>query len=191
MIQHAATGDLSDANARLDSCGADAEMVMLCRNCLSVNPLDRPADGQALADAMTAYQNSVQERLQAASRERAVSLARETELRKRRRVQFALAAAVFVVLVGCASFAWWQHEQSQLSLERTSRNRQAVRELLSQCEVALRGGEMAKAKVALTEATKRFHEGGADGDAYLIERLTADLRLLQALDAIEQFAGLP
>lgn len=191
MIQHAATGDLADANARLDACGADAELVALCRRCLSVNPLDRPEDGQTMADAMTTYLNGVQERLQVASRERAVAVARETELRKRRWVQLALAAAVLVVLLGCAAFAWWQNEQSRIGLERSARNGQAVRVLLSQCQVALQGGDLARAEVALNEASKRYHEGGADAEVYLLKRLEADLNLLRDLYAIEQFRWTP
>ena len=66
-------------DARLDGCGADAELVALCRRCLSPDPVDRPADGQAVADGLTAYLNGVQERLQSAQRERAVAMAREAE----------------------------------------------------------------------------------------------------------------
>ena len=76
VIQRAGAADLAEAYARLDGCGADAELVALCRRCLSPSPADRPADGQAVADGLTAYLNGVQERLQAAERERAVAVAR-------------------------------------------------------------------------------------------------------------------
>jgi serine/threonine protein kinase/formylglycine-generating enzyme required for sulfatase activity len=99
VIQRAAAANLAEALARLDGCGADAELVSLCRHCLSPNPVDRPADGQAVADGLTAYLNGMQERLQAAERERAVSLAKATEERKRRRVVAALSAVVVIILV--------------------------------------------------------------------------------------------
>ena len=37
---------------RLDGCGADAELAALARRCLSPNPVDRPANGQAVADEL-------------------------------------------------------------------------------------------------------------------------------------------
>ncbi|HEV3021450.1 MAG TPA: serine/threonine-protein kinase, partial [Pirellulales bacterium] len=98
VIQRAASADLAEANAKLDGCGADAELVALCQRCLSPDPVDRPADGQAVADALTAYVNGVQERLQAAERERAVTLAKATEQRKRRRVVAALSAVVVIIM---------------------------------------------------------------------------------------------
>ncbi|HEV3023667.1 MAG TPA: serine/threonine-protein kinase, partial [Pirellulales bacterium] len=98
VIQRAASADLAEALARLDGCGADAELVALCRRCLSPDPVDRPADGQVVADALTAYLNGVRERLQAAERERAVTLAKATEQRKRRRVVASLSAVVVVIL---------------------------------------------------------------------------------------------
>src|SRR5262249_52432053 len=50
----AANGDLADARARLDACGADAELVALTRACLSSEAIDRPKDAQAVADRLTA-----------------------------------------------------------------------------------------------------------------------------------------
>ena len=37
VIRRAAAADLAEADARLDGCGADAELVALCRRCLSPN----------------------------------------------------------------------------------------------------------------------------------------------------------
>src|SRR5262245_52121471 len=92
VIRRAGAADLADAFARLDGCGADAELAALCRACLSADPAGRPADGRAVADAMTVYLDGVQDRLQAAQRERAVAVAREAEQRKRGRVLLVLAA---------------------------------------------------------------------------------------------------
>jgi serine/threonine protein kinase len=84
----AANGDLADATARLDDCGADPELIALTNRCLSPEPIDRPSDAQEVADGRTAYQSGVQERLQAAERERAVALVRAGEERKRRKVRW-------------------------------------------------------------------------------------------------------
>src|SRR5439155_3089185 len=50
----AANGDLSDARARLDGCGADPELIALTKACLSPEASDRPRDAHAVADALTA-----------------------------------------------------------------------------------------------------------------------------------------
>jgi hypothetical protein len=105
VIQRAAAADLAETRARLDGCEADAELVSLCRRCLSANPMDRLADGQAVADALTAYLNGVQERLQTAERQRAVALAKANEQRKRRRVIAASSAVVVIILVVGSLFA--------------------------------------------------------------------------------------
>ncbi len=183
----AANGDLADATARLDGCGADQELIDLTKACLAPEAIDRPKDAQAVADGLTAYLNGVQERLQAAQRERAVALAREAEQRKRRRVQLALTAAVVLLLVGGGAFAWWQREQVQIVRARYGRNAEAVAALLEQCEEALHKGDTAKAAVTLEAAQKRADEGGADGLAERLAGLGEDLALLRDLDAIDQF----
>ena len=108
VIQRARVADLAEANARLDGCGADAELVALCQICLSPNPADRPANGQAVADALTAYLNGVQDRLHAVERERAVAGAKAIEERRRRKIQiitlglvlFALSAGMIGTTIG-------------------------------------------------------------------------------------------
>jgi tetratricopeptide (TPR) repeat protein len=107
VMQRAAAADLADAHARLDRCGADAELLALCRRCLSPDAADRPADGRAVADAMTAYGNGVQERLRAAEVARAAAAARAEEAterikaeRRTRHVQLVAASLVLVVLAG-------------------------------------------------------------------------------------------
>eukprot|EP00913_Durusdinium_trenchii_P005660 g5278.t1 len=117
VIRHAAAADLADAEERLASCGADLELVTLCRRCLSPAPTDRPADGQAVADALTTYHNGVQQRLESAERKRAVAAAREVEQRKRRRVLLLAAVAVFGILLAGGSAAGWQWWRAEKALE--------------------------------------------------------------------------
>jgi tetratricopeptide (TPR) repeat protein len=185
--RRACNGDLADAQARLDACGADAELIVLTRSCLAPEAIDRPRDAQAVADGLSAYLNGVQERLQTAQRERAVALAREAEQRKRRKVQLALAAAVVALLLGGGAFAWWRNEQAQAGRERDARNAEAVAALLGQAEEALKAGDAAKAAVALDAAKKRSQEGGAEKETERLQRLDADLALLRDLDAVDQF----
>ena len=67
----AAAADQADAFARLAECGADAELVALCKRCLSPDPADRPADGNAVADAVAAFQSGLADRLRRAELEAA------------------------------------------------------------------------------------------------------------------------
>ena len=75
----AARGDLADAFARLDACGADAELIDLARACLAAELDDRPRDAGAVAARLTLFLAGVQERLRAAELARAAESARAEE----------------------------------------------------------------------------------------------------------------
>src|SRR5262245_48861063 len=45
-------GDLSEAFARLDACGADSELIALAKHCLAEEPWHRPKDAGAVAVAL-------------------------------------------------------------------------------------------------------------------------------------------
>src|SRR5262245_29150703 len=185
--RRAANSDLADALAALDGCGAEQELIALTRRCLSAEAADRPRDAREVAEGLSAYLDGVQERLQAAQRQRAVALARQAEQAKRRKVQLALAAAVLLLLVGGGAVAFWRHDQAQAGRQRDARNAEAVAELLGQCEEALRASDAAKAAVALQAARERSAEGGAGEHAERLGRLGADLDLLLALDEVDRF----
>jgi serine/threonine-protein kinase len=115
----AANGDLADARARLDGCGADQELLALTKACLAPEAIDRPRDAQAVADALTSYLNGVQERAQAAERERAVAVARAVEERRRRKVQLALAASVLALTtLGGLSTAYYLQQRAERERQR-------------------------------------------------------------------------
>jgi eukaryotic-like serine/threonine-protein kinase len=48
-LKQAAGGDVGDAFARLDRCGADPELIALAKRCLAPNPAERPADAGEVA----------------------------------------------------------------------------------------------------------------------------------------------
>jgi eukaryotic-like serine/threonine-protein kinase len=112
VIRNAAEGNLADAWSRLDATGADAELVALCKRCLSVEPANRPVDGGTVAMLVAEYRSRVEERLRTAERERAAAEAKAREQRKKRRVQLALAFAIVVLLGGGGVFAWYSDRQA-------------------------------------------------------------------------------
>ena len=115
ILRKAMRGDTADALGRLNGCGAEAELIGLAKDCLEVEPEDRPRDAGVVAERMTAYLAGVQERVQAAERERAVAVARAVEERRRRKLQLGLAAAVLALttLGGLSTTYYLQQRSAQ------------------------------------------------------------------------------
>jgi tetratricopeptide (TPR) repeat protein len=95
----AARGDLTECLARLDACGAEPELVALCKKCLRPNPADRPADAGRVARAVAALRQAAEDRARRAELERERAEVRTAEGRKRRRVLTA-AGALLVAILG-------------------------------------------------------------------------------------------
>jgi serine/threonine-protein kinase len=129
----ACNGDLADANVRLDACGADAELIVLTKSCLSPEAIDRPRDAQAVTDGLTAYLGGVQERLHQAELAHAAEVARTQEAeataaqerkareaaqaravaeRQARRLTLALAVTVLLALtLGGGGWLWVKNQR--------------------------------------------------------------------------------
>src|SRR5262245_44598137 len=75
VYRQAARADLADAFARLDACGADAELVRLAKRCLTPDREQRPRDASEVADAVVAYQAGVEARARKAEPERGAGAA--------------------------------------------------------------------------------------------------------------------
>jgi len=130
-------GKLADAHARLENCGADTTLVELCRACLSLERDDRPRDAGAVAATVAGYLAGVEERARQAERERAAAEARAAELRKRRRVQFALAATV-LALFGLVGFGLWWRQRVEAQAAAAARSEaEQNRRLLYSADVHL------------------------------------------------------
>ncbi len=117
----AARADTGEALGRLDACGVDAELIGLARDCLAVEPDDRPLDASAVAGRVTAHLSGVQERLRRAERDRAAAEARAAEQAKRQRVQAALGLTFTGLVLMGGAFAWWtldQRRSRRLEAER-------------------------------------------------------------------------
>jgi tetratricopeptide (TPR) repeat protein len=181
-------GDLAECLARLDGCGAEPELVALCKRCLAFAPADRPKDAGAVAEEVAGFRAAAEERAQAAEKERAAAEVRVAERRKRRRWQAAVAAAIVLILALLGVGAWWKDRQAAVAAER---DRQEAKALLDHAQNVLVEGDLAAAEVALTQAESRV---GGDAPADLRERLTGakrDRDLVRDLREIDDLSWAP
>lgn len=98
VLRRARYGDLADAQARLEQCGADAALTNLCRECLAVDRRQRPRHAGVVAQRVAEYQIEVEARLRKAELERTEAQIKSWAERKRRRLALMLSSAVLLVL---------------------------------------------------------------------------------------------
>jgi tRNA A-37 threonylcarbamoyl transferase component Bud32 len=199
----AATGDVAECFRRLDGCGADPELVALCKRCLSPGPEDRPANAGAVAKAVAALRAAADERARQAELDRVRAEGEKTaaelksaEQRKRRKVQAALGLAFMaLVALGC-SFAWNQDRHATIrrleaenrdraEQERRDHNADAIDVVLGQVEAALRDGDTVRAGIALEQADRRTAEGAGEHQTARLIRTRADFHMLRDIDRID------
>jgi tetratricopeptide (TPR) repeat protein/tRNA A-37 threonylcarbamoyl transferase component Bud32 len=153
-------GDLGACLARLDACGAEPELVGLCKRCLAFAPADRPRDAGAVAEQVAALRAAAEERARAAERERAAAEARAAEQRRKRHWQLAAAATIVVALLaGVGGLATFLHAREQANTELRAANQR----------------EHERFELAL-DAVKTFHTGVSE-DALLQQ---AEFKTLRA-----------
>jgi serine/threonine-protein kinase len=136
-------GETADVLERLEGCGADPELVSLARECLEVDPDDRPRDAEEVARRLAAYFAGVQERLRAAERARAAEEARTEEAkataaaaegraqaeRRARRMTVGLAASLLIAgALGVAGWTWVERERVARVAARSTQVNAAMRE---------------------------------------------------------------
>jgi serine/threonine-protein kinase len=182
--RRAQQGDLTDAFARLEASGADAELVGLARACLAAEPEDRPRDAGAVAQAVAAYQAGVQRRLRQAELEAARATARAQAERRARWLLAGLAAALLVLgLAAGGGGLWWAWQRAERDRQRDELER-AVQADLEEAAGRLGAWQPAEAHVALVRAEGRVAGGGPDDLARRVGQMRQDLDLADALDQV-------
>jgi serine/threonine-protein kinase len=203
----AVNGALTDAIARLDGCGADAELVALTKTCLAPEAIDRPRDAHAVVDSLTAYLDGVQGRLRQAELARVAEVARTEEAqataaqerkarqaaqaravaeRRARRLTLALAATVLLALTPGGGGWLWVKSDREARLAQVNRE---VSGALTQAR-ALRATDLSAAREQSQRALALIRNGPADAAlAAQVEQLRAELdaeekdrQLVMALD---------
>jgi serine/threonine protein kinase len=140
--QAAARGKVAEALARLDACGADPELVALCKRCLAAEKGERPADAGEVARTVAGLRTAAEERARRAEVERAAAEARSAERRKRRRLMVAAAAVVAAAVVGGLSAVLWVQRRANSDL--TAKNK----ELADEQAKAEKQSELARKAIA-------------------------------------------
>jgi tetratricopeptide (TPR) repeat protein len=121
VYRKATRAELAEALARLDACGAEAELVALTRSCLAAAPKDRPRDASVVVAALTAHLAGVEERLCAAELARARAESRAAEERKRRLLVAGLAASLLALATLGAGGGVWVARQRAARVEAMAR----------------------------------------------------------------------
>jgi tetratricopeptide (TPR) repeat protein len=161
--QLAARGKLEEAFARLDACGAEPELITLCKRCLAPEKPDRPANAGEVAEAVADLRAGAEQRALQAELDRATAEAEAREQRKRRRVQVALAGAIGVLILACAAFAIHRvreqdrrHYDEAIRAEREQQELSQLRAEIDQRHVTglalARAGDTDRAIALLAEA---------------------------------------
>lgn len=188
-------GDLAACLARLDGCGAEPELVALCKRCLAFAPADRPRDAGAVAEEVAGLRAATEERARAAETKRAATEARTAELWKRRRWQAAVAAAGVLILALVGIGAWWLDRQAaEREKERAvadERDRQEVMAALNHAEEVLAVGDLATADLALVQAENRLGAKGPSDLATLLATAKRDRDLVRDLREIDDLSWAP
>jgi serine/threonine-protein kinase len=191
IYQQAAAGDLADAHARLDDCGADPELIGLAKSCLAADPAGRPRDAGAVAAAVTRYQESVARRLRQAELAQAAAAARAEEARataaaerRARRLTLGLAAAVLLLAAAGAVGGLWAQEQRAQRAAAAARQRLAVEAALDRAQEFQQQARWAEARTVLDQAADRLGEDGPEDLRQRVGRAVADLALVGRLEAV-------
>ncbi len=199
----AANGDLGDAMARLDGCGADHELIALTKACLAPEAIDRPKDAQAVAEGLTAYLDGVQERLHQAELAHAAEVARTEEAqataaqerrarevaqayalaeRRSRRLTLALASTVLVaILLGGAGWLWVKNDRDARQIALTREVNDALSKATvfrAQASTAATGSaaQFARAREQAQRALALVESGPADATLKIqVARLQTEL----------------
>ncbi len=157
----AALGDLADAMSRLDSSGADPDLVAIARDCLAREPEDRLRDAGEVLERVTLFMVGVQEKL------RRAELASVEERGRRRLTTVVAAALILLGLVGGGGYVVSERQRA----ERVARTARGVDEALAEAARA-RGdalgapagdlGRWAEAHSAAKRAESLLAQGEAD-----------------------------
>ena len=117
LMRRAAEGRLEEAFSRLETCGADADLVRIARSCLAPDRDTRPRDGREVARQVAAYLVSADERVRSAEMDAALARAKLGAERKARRWTAAAGVLTLAVIL-VSGGAYIQAVRTRVHTER-------------------------------------------------------------------------
>ena len=184
--------------SRLDTSGADRDLIAIARDCLAREPEDRPRDAGEVAEGLSSYLAGVQQRLRVSELERAAEHARAEEAlktaeaseararaeRSARRLTAALAVSVVgLIALGAGGYSWMRWQKA----ERAARTAASVDAAIAEAEraaITARSASTnsesgwAEAVVLAQKADELARQGAAD-----------DVIRMRAAAALERLSG--
>ncbi len=151
-LVRAARAELDPAYRKLETCGADAELVRLAQRCLRKDPADRPRSAKQVAEAIHLYLAAVDERLQKAEVAAAYEHARASGARKILAVTLAAAGLVAVALVASV-FQWRRAGAAAVEAQLAQRSESAAKSALE-----LKNQELARTNERLLSSNDDLEE---------------------------------
>jgi tetratricopeptide (TPR) repeat protein len=193
ILQNAATGDVTDAFARLDASRADAELIVLAKDCLSPERERRPQDAGAVAARLATYLTGVREQLRKVELKRAAAQARAEEARAKvraerraRRLTVGLAFAVLAVLASVTVGGLWFQRQQAQETQQAEVLRRDVGALLAQSIGFRQSAHFEESRELLEQAQQRLGIAGPPDLREQVVQALADTGLAKRLDAARQ-----
>jgi serine/threonine protein kinase len=187
VLLQAVRWEVAEAFAALDSCGAEPELVALCKRCLAREQADRPADGRAVAAEVARIRQAAEERARQAELERQRAVVRAAEQAKRRRLAVLLGSTIAAVLLIGLAVSVWQMWRA-ISAEQQVRQERDAKDAALKAETAARQAEKQareRAMAALRMMTDDLVENRLARGAVLSEEDREFLR-----EVIEHYQGL-
>jgi serine/threonine protein kinase len=175
ILKKAATGTLANALQPLESCDADPSLIKLCRSCLSGDMNDRPADAGEIANAISEYMISAQQRARNAEIELRETEVRALEQSKRRRTFNRMLTAVGMAVVLGVAGILWQWNNAKTASNRTAGVLDVVTKSFRSIMPTSGGTSEMTAKEVLVNARKKLGESDLDeeGELVLLQNLTS------------------
>ncbi len=181
VLIQAADAKQKEVRELLDGCDADRALVDLTLRCLNPAPATRPRNAQAVADAVTEFLHSVEERAQQAQLEAAEAQVKEVAARKAHRLTLALALTIMLSLViGGGGYLTYQRNQRQareMTLAKVDESLHEAQELRGRATASADLG-LLKDALQVAERSRELLESGAitEADTQRVDGLIEELR---------------
>jgi tetratricopeptide (TPR) repeat protein len=187
----AVRGKTEEALTRLDTCGADPDVIALCKQCLVFDPAGRPASANEVAAAVAALRQAADERARQAEHDRRAAEVRAAEQAKRRRLTLWAAGAVAaVLLVGVAGTTWgllWaESKRQEAEGERDAKEQARLAEEAAHTTAEGKRKEAERARAVATEQRRLALATVRDILLQVDELMKKDVRLAPLRIAMNQ-----